>query len=326
MIQSSIRFPDRLIVLLLAFSLLIAACGGGESEPTSAPVEDSGAAQPTVETASEGSESEDAFEPQQFSVNQEFWHSGFRVELSDGSYYIEENTLTGAVRYYVSITASFENLGDNQTFFYADAAIVWDGDSAPHLLSSDFPDVPSGLASKGEFIFEVDENFDATSAHLLIGSGGDNRAQVPLGPEGGDLIALEPTEPSIEGSISLELIDLTFHSAELRADRPMSYTEVEDGKLALTLKFDATSRNQGNWNVYAQDFALILPSGSAVGPDGSELESLPGSESGVVTSDLSIRFLVDNPASGEYTLRFTAGSWFIGSDEVAEGTFDFVIE
>jgi hypothetical protein len=45
-----------------------------------------------------------------------------------------------------------------------------------------------------------------------------------------------------------------------------------------------------------------------------------------VTSDLSIRFLVDNPASGEYTLRFTAGSWFIGSDEVAEGTFDFVIE
>lgn len=310
-------------MVLLTCSLLIVACGGGESEPTSGLGEESGVAQPTVETSSE---SEDTFEPQQFSVNQEFWHSGFRVELSEGSYFSEENALTGAIRYFVSIVASFENLGDEQTFFYADTAIVWEGNSAPHLLSSDFPDVPSGLASKGELIYEVDENFDATSAHLIIGSGDQNRAQVPLGPAGGELIALEPTEPEINGSISLELIDLTFNSAELRADRLSSYTEVEEGKLALTLNFDATSRNPGNWNIFDQDFALILPNGSAVGLDGSQLVSLPGSEGGTVTTGLALRFLVDTPPSGEYTLRFTPGSWFIGDDGVAEGTFDFVIE
>lgn len=323
MIRFSTRFPYRLLMVLLACSLLIVACGGGESEPTSAPAEEPEVAQPTVETASD---SEEPFEPQQFSVNQEFWHSGFRVELSEGNYFTEENALTGVIRYFVSITASFENLGDDQTFFYADTAIVWDGNSAPHLLSSDFPDVPSGLASKGELIFEVDENFDSTSAQLIIGSGDQNRAQVPLGPAGGELIALEPTEPPISGSISLELIDLTFHSAELRADRLASYTEVEEGKLALTLYFDATSRRQGNWNIFDQDFALILPSGSAVGTDWSQLASLPGSESGTVTTDLYVRFLVDNPPSGEYTLRFTIGSWFVGEDGVAEGTFDFVIE
>jgi hypothetical protein len=323
MIQSSKLFPYRLLVVLLACSLLIVACGGGESEPTSEPVEGPGAAQPTVETSSE---SEDTFEPQQFSVNQEFWHSGFRVELSDASYYSEENELRGTVRFFVAITASFENNGDSETWFDAAMAIVWDGNSAPHLLASDFPMVPSGLASKGELLFEVDENFDATSAQLLIGSRDQNRAQVPLGPAGGDLIALEPTEPPIDGSISLELIDLTFYSAELRADRPSSYTEIEEGKLALTLHFDATSRNQGNWNILPQDFALILPSGSGVAPDGTQLGSLPGSASGILTSGLAVRFLVDIPPSGEYTLRFTPGTWFIGSDEVGEGTFDFVIE
>jgi hypothetical protein len=307
----------------LVCSLLIVACGGGESEPTTEPLDDVEIAQPTIEIPSE---SEDTFEPQQFSVNQEFWHSGFRVELSDGTYFNEENELRGTVRFFVSITASFENLGNDPTWFYAEMAIVWDGNSAPSLLSSDLPEVPSGLSSKGELHFEVDENFDPTSAQLIIGSRDENQAQVPLGPAGGELIALEPTEPPIDGSISLELIDLNFHSAELRADRLTSYTEIEAGKLALTLYFEATSRRSGNWNIFPQDFALILPSGSAVALDGSQLGSLPGSDSGVLTSDLYLRFLVENPPSGEYTLRFTPGSWFVGSDEVAEGNFTFVIE
>jgi len=323
MIRSLNRLPYRTFLVLLACSLLIVACGGGESEPTTEPVEDSEVAQPTIESSTE---SEDSFEPQQFSINQEFWHSGFRVELSDANYYSEENALTDAVRFFVSITASFENNGDDQSFFDAAMAIVWNGNSAPHLLASDLPMVPSGLASKGELLFEVDENFEATSAQLIFGSADENRAQVPLGPAGGDLITLEPTEPPIDGSISMELIDLTFYSAELRADRPTSFTEIEAGKLALTLHFDATSRNQGNWNILPQDFSLILPNGSAVAADGTQLGSLPGSESGTVTSDLYVRFLVDNPPSGEYTLRFTPGSWFIGSDEVTEGSFDFFIE
>jgi hypothetical protein len=50
----------------------------------------------------------------------------------------------------------------------------------------------------------------------------------------------------------------------------------------LTLNFDATSRNQDNWNIFEQDFALIMPGGSAVGPDGSQLGSLPGFESNLI--------------------------------------------
>jgi hypothetical protein len=53
---------------------------------------------------------------------------------------------------------------------------------------------------------------------------------------------------------------------------------------------------------------------------------LPGSEDGTTTPDLYLRFLVDDPPDGEYTLRFTAPSWFVGEDGVEEGTLAFTLE
>jgi hypothetical protein len=124
----------------------------------------------------------------------------------------------------------------------------------------------------------------------------------------------------------MELIDLTFNSGEIRADIPNSYSQVEAGSRGLTLSFDATSRKGGNWNILPQDFALILPGGSAVGVDGSKLASLPGSDVGVDTPGLSVRFLVDEMPTGDYILRFAPGNWFVGEDNVTEATFEFSIE
>ncbi len=39
-----------------------------------------------------------------------------------------------------------------------------------------------------------------------------------------------------------------------------------------------------------------------------------------------MRFLVDGVPAGDYTLRLTPGSWFIGGDGVTEATFDFSIK
>lgn len=309
--------------MLLACFLLIIACGRSADTTDADRIDDPGA----VQSADEDSDGDAAaIEPQKFTVDQRFWHSGFHVELSDGSYYSEEDDLTGEVRYFVSIAASFENLGDDQTFFDSQSALNWEGNSTVALLSSDFPLVPSGLSTDGSLIFRVDAGFDPASAYMLVGSADENQARVPLGPDGGDPNTLEPIEPQVTGSISMELIDLTFNSAELRADRPVSYSEVEQGKLALTLYFDATSRRGGNWSLNAQDFALISTDGDAAAADGAELGSLPGSDSGLVTSDLYVRFLVDDPPGGEYTLRFAPGEWFVGSDGVTEGSFVFTLE
>jgi hypothetical protein len=317
-----IRRSYRLLAMPSACALLALACSLGGSGSSSDQVGDI-TPQPAAATSIP---SEGELKPQQFSINQQFWHSGFHVQLEDGRYYNEKNELTDRVRYFVSIAASFENLGDDDFSYFGTTSIVWGGNSAPTLLNSDFPTVSSGQAANGEFVFEVDEAFDPASAQLIVGSSEENQAQVPLGPDGGDLVSLEPTEPPISGSISMELIDLSFKSAEMRADIPDSYREVEAGKLALTLHYDATSRAAGNWSILGQDFSLTLPNGKTIAPDGGPVESLQGSAGGIDTTDLSVRFQVDDPPDGMYTLRFTPGNWFIGSDGVTEGAIDFEIQ
>jgi hypothetical protein len=186
--------------------------------------------------------------------------------------------------------------------------------------------VPASLSAPGEFLFIVEPGFDPTTALLLVGRPEENRAQIPLGSDAGELVSLEPSEPAVAGTISLQLIDLHITGAELRADRPVTYSQVEAGKWALTLFIDATSRASGNWSVLPQNFTLTLPSGSTVAPDGTDLGSLPGTDDGVDSSGLYVRFLVDDPAEGAYTLRFTPGTWFIGDDEVSEGSLAFTLE
>jgi len=324
MSRQDLRLP-RFIVLLAACLLLpvlalAAACGGDDDDDEGSPTD-------AATTAPGGSPSDTggAFEEQPFAVNNEFWHAGFHVTLGDGLYFAEQDEFTEELTYFVSIEVTFENLGPDQTTFPSDLVLTGSGGNATPGADSEFPSVPAGLSSDGTLVFVVDETFEADSAELVAGTGDETQAHVPLGAEG-TLVTLEPTAPAVSGSLTMELIDLTFTSAELRADVPVNYTEVEDGKLALTINFDATSRNSGNWSVNATDFALILPGGSAAGADGAELGSLPGSEAGIDTPDLYVRFLVDDPPAGDYTLRLTPGSWFIGDDGVTEATFDFSLE
>jgi hypothetical protein len=310
-----------LIVALLALGLaLAAACGGGDDDDSG----DDGGEPTGAETTAPPDETTPGGGPGDevtFTVDKEFWHSGFHVTVNEGVSFSVEETLSQDVTYLVEIGASFENLGPDQTFFSAPIALVADGNSFASSFNSDLPNVPSGLSSDGLVSFVVDEGFDYNSAQLVIGAADENQAQVPLGSSG-ELIGLAPSEPPITGAITLELVDLTVTSAELRVDRPSSYTEIESGKLALTLNFDATSRKSGNWQLFANNFALVLPDGSGVAADGADLASLPGADAGTTTSDLYVRFLVDDPPAGEYTLRFTpADYWFTG--DPVEGTLTF---
>ena len=308
-----------LIVAVLALGpALLAACSGGDDDD----VEPTGGA--TTAPTGENPTATDATADQQFAVNGEFWHIGFHVELGDGALStVEEGAFGQELAHLLTIDASFENLGTSQLRFDSDLVIVAPSEAYSARGSSDLPDVPGGLSSSGTLIFEVDEGFDPASAYLLVGESGENQARVPLGPQGGELVDLAPSEQPVPENISMELIDLTFTSAELRADVLWSHSEVEAGKRELTLNFDATSRKSGNWNLFATNFALILPSGSAIGVERSELASLPGSDAGTDTTDLFVTFLIDAPVAGEYSLRFTPADPFVGEDGVDEVTVTF---
>ncbi len=312
--------PLLIVAMIALGGALLAACGGGDDDDDATPTD----AATTAPAATTPSGTDGPAGDQVFPINAEFWHIGFRVELGDGTLSTAEEGFLGTeLVYLLTIDATFENLGTSQLSFDSPLTVVTPGDAYPARLSSDLPDVPGGLSSSGAMIFEVDEGFDPESAYLLVGASGENQARVPLGAQGGELVDLAPSEPPLSGTISMELIDLKFKSAELRADVLWNHTEVEEGKRALTLYFDATSRRSGSWNVFAQDFALTLPGGSSIGVDQSELASLPGSDAGTDTTDLFVSFLVDHPAAGEYTLRFTPGNWFVGDDGVTEATLTF---
>jgi len=329
MAHRSIRLNLKWLLLVTTLVLggaLLAACGGGD-DPFEVPT-DVAATTPAGETPADtdaptGEPSGD----QVFAIDEEFWHIGFRVELGDGTLFTAEEGFFGTeLAYMLSIDATFENLGTSQLSFDSALVVVTPGDSYSARGSSDRPSVPGGLSGSGSLVFEVDEGFDPESAYLLVGTADDNQASVPLGAQGGELVDLAPSEPAVPDNISLELIDLTFTSAELRADVLWSHSELEKGKWGLTLNFDATSRRSGNWNLFATNFALILPDGSGVGVDRSELASLPGSEAGTDTPDLFVTFLVDAPVGGEYTLRFTPADPFIGEDGVDEATVTFDLD
>ncbi len=302
---------------LLALLVASGACGGDdddEATPTEAATEE-----PT------GSETPDASEPVVVQVGETFWHSGFMVTVDQATYAATEDDL-GTVEWTVAIEATFENLGPDTGTFDAEMVLLAGGETWEDISrDSDIPSVPGELRQDGTIIFIVDDTFDFEDASLQVGSADQNQAVVPLGAGGGDLVALEPEQPSVTGQIALELITLDFDGAELRADIPLTHGEMDDGKLHLTLDFSATSRKGGNWSINVTDFALTFSDGTSVPAFSGNNVSLPGNDSGLTTGDLFVGFEVDDPAAGEYTLRFTPGSWWIENGP-AEGEFSFTIE
>jgi hypothetical protein len=313
----------RLGALALFGALIpLTACGGGGDDVEAGSTTTQAAAGPS------GGGTTGTFEDQAFAVGQKFWHAGFLVELGDGTYYavVDEGPFAKAPRYFVSIDATFENLGEDSTRLSTEAALTAGGDVFEPSSESDIPTVPGGLSADGTFVFEVNESVDIASATLIVGSGDERRSKIPLGSDAGELVTVEPRDVDLTGRLSVELLDLELTSAELRADRPVQHTQVGEDELALTLEFDAVSRKSGNWTIRANDFALTLPDGSSVVPEGSALEPLPGSDEGISTSGLSLVFVVEDPTEGDYALRFKVPSWFEGDDGITEDTVEFTLD
>lgn len=308
--------------ILLSMALLIVACGGDSDVRA----EDDGQ---TLTDATQAEDGDDidltpTMEEQAFTVGQEIWHSGFRIEFGEGLSYQEER-LSGDTLHYVSVDALFENLGEDEKILGSEINLVSNGVAAIQSGGREsFPIVPGGLSSAGTVEYIVEPGFDFDNAELVVGREGEQQARVPLG-SGGELVALAPAEVDLTGDLSMELIDIAFTSADLRYDIPINYEQAPEGKIALTINFDLTSRRDGNWNMFADDFALIVPDGTATAADGSLLNALPGSAAGTTTPDNYVRFLLDDPPAGDYTLRFTPSDPFIGEDGVTEATFDFTL-
>lgn len=305
------------------------ACGGGDDEPAgdidvTTTRGSSGTSAP--QTTQAGSSSSEEPETIEFTVGEEVWHSGFRIEVVGGSVVPEERGFSSDVVYTLTLELSVENLGNDAAFFGPAATItantgVYTWDSGFSLAG----DIPGGLSGPSEIVLRVEEGFDPSSATIIFGNADENRAIAPLGPGGDAAVRLEPATVEVSGEANMELVDLVFEGGSLTYDNVPRHRQIEAGKRALTLDFSVVSRNQGNWSIFDTNFALELPDGTSVPPDGSQLDNIAGSANGVTTDGQFVRFLVDEDASGTYALTFTPGSWFVGDDEIEEATFEFTL-
>lgn len=323
------RIELFLVGILAVLALVVAACGGGNDD------DDAGADQPTQQATAAPTDGDDgngdaeptdgAFEEVQ-PVNQTFWHQGFMIEIGDAIYAGTEPDFFGEQEFSFTLEATFTNEGPDTSFLDSSVTLVTPDETYTALFGS-IPSVPGGgLSADGVFQFRVGEGFEFDGAYLVVGGGDVQRARVPIGPGSGELVSLEPVEMPMMDTLSTSLIDLDFTSLELRADYPSSHFQVDAEKLALTLHFDATSRRSGNWSVFATEFALTLPGGTTVGADSANLPGLPGADAGLTTQDLDLRFLVDDPPEGTYTLTFTPSDRWYAEGEPTELTLEFELE
>lgn len=345
--REEMELRHRRVASLLAISatlLLVAACGGGDSEPTEGPDpagEDlTEAILEAVGEAVTGGPRDTTPEPARtVELNYTIWHSGFEIEFSEAI--LSEPRTTGAGYEFRTLTlpVRITNLWDDQGWPHMEANVIADGIAIRSTSETDMPSVPGGLTGTGTLVFsQVEDPFDLDSAYLLLGRPDENQARVPLGPQGGELVDLAPFDVDIGGEISVALVDLVFNGAHIRADLPHNHRSLPNGQRTIYLYFDGTLRRSGNWSLNTSSFALTLPDGTSVVPDGSLLPSMSGPGDGfpggsgpvpegiegITYGDQYVRFLIPENTAGEYTLRYRTHNWST-VDEVEEGTFSFVL-
>ncbi len=303
----------RLVAAITIAAMALTACGG--TEATRRPRTANGG--PITTTAPP------PLDGTNFVLDQHFWHGGFRVELESADVWTSQTRFTNRVSYWLTLRGRFENLGVDPAVFDPEMAVLFDG-LVLSTRQGQAPQAGAGSAAPGELTFLVSDDFEYQRAELLVGAPGENRARVPLGPEG-EAVRLEPSEPSISGAAVMNLLEVNLTSAELRYDDPLTHSTIEEDKMALTLNFDVLSRKEGNWQLFADNFALLLPDGTSATPDRVELGSFPGSEEGLTTEDRYVRFTIDATTSGEFVLRIMPGEWFVIEDGVAEAEIEFSI-
>jgi hypothetical protein len=261
-------------------------------------------------------------------INKTFWHGGFKVDIGDATFAGTAEDALGHQEITVTVEATFTNEGEDTDRFGSHISLVDPNNSRGPNFDTDIPNTPGGGSLSSDIIFTIDENeeFDFNGAYLLLGSGEEQQARVPLGPNGGELVALEPKELDITGMVSTSLLDVKFTSAALRADDPVNHREIDAGKLGLTLNFEVTSRKTGNWSITAAMFSLTLPDNSTIAPAGSLFAPIAGSEAGLTTGDMYVRFEVEEPETGAYVLHFIPSSLWLEDGDATEMTMNFEIE
>ncbi|MFN2462405.1 MAG: hypothetical protein ABR573_00700 [Candidatus Dormibacteria bacterium] len=284
----------RVVLAVMALAS-VAGCGGNAARPANNHSQ-SGAStvgsSPSPSSAPRGTTS---------SVNKSYWHSGFKVTVSDATvvhppkpspgYSIAKSTLL--------LNATFENLGpDNAAPYNMDLVLQSGTNSYLDHDSQDekLPEVPGLQRTNGVIAFFIDDKFSLSSAVLLVGNARNNQAQLPLGKTG-KTITLEPQKVAISGTINAGAFSAAVSGGTLAYDDPKRHQEEKAGDAALTVNFAVTGTSDRYAALSTENLVLKLPDGTAVAATRNSTYAVPGK--GLTTPD----------ETAEWTFKATDGAY-----------------
>lgn len=299
------------VLVVLALALAVAACGGDDEVEVAAPVEEEPAAE--VEPDEPDVDADLGVQWTEPAAG-EFWYAGFRVELSEAELVLEEewDEVVGKL----TIRAMFDNLTDDTAGWYDygldEMILYWDGEQEMAGRDSELDDVPAGGTNRGQFVFDVPDDFTLAGAELHAGSPAQQHAVIPLDGEG-EVVDLAPVELDVAGSGTVDEVEVEVTGAELQAYGHRRNEQLDAGDLSLGLTVDVgySSDARGSQYVGSDMFVLELPDGRTVTPDAGPNLALSAGETAY---DEVVSFIVGDPPEGDYVLV------------IAEGDEEFTVE
>jgi hypothetical protein len=244
-------------------------------------------------------------------IGKSYWHAGWKVDLTAAAVRPSKEDPSKSV---MAIDGMFNNLGKDDAVPKSQLTLEAGGESLPlDDEETELPQVPGGGKQRGTIVFDLKDPAGVTGAVLVVGSAENNQATIPLG-DGGTLLTREPRSFPLNLSGSVKTTGatgvktaVTVKGGELRADDVRRHEESKKDTLFLTVTYGVTSTYTCTcspmWNP-ADELALQLPDGTTVGvdPNGGLDDVVPNTVSGVTNPDLKTRFVIKDPAQGDYKL------------------------
>lgn len=303
--RAALAGPRALVCILVAGSLVLAACGGGGGDDdTSAGTEDIFAPEASGETEN----AEGTVEPATFTVGASVRYAGFVFQLGDGelgpSEDFDGNPDPSMGR--LTIETQIENLGPDtsqpgpELHFEREGAALDVGD----FSLSELPDVPGEAKSNGTIVADgLPADFTLEGVVLVFGSNAVHPSSVPLDGNApvvsAEPLAITPGEPGKVGEVTV-----TITGGELRYDSVTGHEQYEADKAGMYIEFDMTGSAalNGYSSVNWLNLELGLPDGTRTAAEDASWEDIKPSET---LRDLWAFFQVPADVRGSFELVLT---------------------
>lgn len=277
------RTPTRLGALAVV-ALTLAACLGDPPQT----------AQPTPTREPEPTAVSTAFE-----LGTTVWYEGLVLRVDRASALLDER---GGL---VEVAIRIENPGSEDGQLDAPIRLLVGDEVVEPTRESTVPSVPAGGLVPALMSYELQGITDIDGAVVQIGADADHKALVPLTPEGGEPVTLEPIDLAFRGSAAAGSLRVALRTGVLRWDLPDWSQEMPATHQALTLRYDVTYSGDfiGGFAFTGDNVSLRLPDGTVVKPrrDGHS-QSIELIAAGGTKTGLTSRFEIPAGMTGTFRL------------------------